>query len=389
MEPVQPSDLAPEVLAQEALQLLEQGDFHEARRLLRLALDGAPGRPDLLHALAFVEKRAGEPAAARALALEALNRLTAFSGADADTLRASVVLTLASIFKDLDEPGEALAAYDRVLTLHPSHPDARSGMGFLFLALGRMREGLDQLERLGRESLATDEATEACRQYVEAATRWQAQPSPDARRFLQAHQGVYSGFFTHCEKQVAARGWLAEKELTRRGSNGELVSVVPEGARAYARVRLDLVDPSTGQGGLVGEEPVPAALAGYEALARSPCLLPWPSPLPFEVWISTVCPWNDLPIQVETVGADPLLAVDPVVGAWYQAGFDGAFGAGGKGFFHRISEPEVRHGHGLAYNVDMGRAGVGAIEDLVARLVALHGTSPLKAVVLGQGFLPL
>lgn len=374
-------------LARQAMTAIDLGDPAEARRLLHLALEEAPGRPDLLHALGRVELLLGEPASARARVREALDRLMDSHLPEADLLRVSFVLTLATVAQELDEPAEAISAFQRVQVLDPGNPEACSGLAFLYLSLGELDRGLAELDRFG--TLGADpEARDAHRATADALRVWLADPTRDPRRFLEAHQGIYARFFDHHARAMEKKGWLAERALSRRGPDGGLVPHVPDGARPYAAHRIDLVDPATGQGGRIGDQPMVSALAGFEALARAPVLLPWSTPMPFDVRVSTICPWNDLPIQVALVAGDPHARVDPVVGAWYAAGFEGAFGSGGRGFFHQISEPESRRRGALAWNVDLGRAGVAAIDDLVARLVALHATVPLRALVIGRGFLP-
>ena len=73
---------------------------------------------------------------------------------------------------------------------------------------------------------------------------------------MDAHRGSYVEFFNHHASEMAAKGWIAEAARMRKDDEGNLVPVIAEGARPYAGTRVDLVDPQTGQAGLVGEQPI-------------------------------------------------------------------------------------------------------------------------------------
>ena len=77
--------------------------------------------------------------------------------------------------------------------------------------------------------------------------------------------------------------------------------------------------------------------------------------------------------------------LDPVVGDWYRAGFDGAFGSQDAGRLHEISDLEPIPG-GVRFSVDCGRAELGAVDDLLRRLTVLHASHPLRCVLLGRGY---
>jgi hypothetical protein len=77
-----------------------------------------------------------------------------------------------------------------------------------------------------------------------------------------------------------------------------------------------------------------------------------------------------------------------VIGDWYVAGWDGAWGSRDGGRFHYISDPELRRDdRAVVYHVDMGRSSVAAIEDLIRRLEGFHGEHPIAEVILGRGYL--
>ncbi|NOY26771.1 MAG: hypothetical protein GXP62_12940, partial [Oligoflexia bacterium] len=150
-------------------------------------------------------------------------------------------------------------------------------------------------------------------------------------------------------------------------------------------------DPATGQVGLVGDQPMIVALAGFEPLARAPSLLSWPqAALPFPAWVSTQCPWDQLPIQIALAepSADAATDLDAIIGDWYSGGFDGAFGSQDAGRLHYISDPESLRDAIISWHVDCGRARMDAIDDLLRRLTVLHDRVPLRAVLIGRGYVP-
>jgi hypothetical protein len=131
------------------------------------------------------------------------------------------------------------------------------------------------------------------------------------------------------------------------------------------------------------------ALQGYERLAAAPVTFQWPPrDYPFPVWVSSQCPWDQLPIQLRFArpGVKPLEAADKVMGDWYTAGFDGAFGTADRGRFHYISDPQRAGETTVVYDVDLGRAEASAIPDLLRRLSILHESEPIEALLLGRGY---
>ena len=80
--------------------------------------------------------------------------------------------------------------------------------------------------------------------------------------------------------------------------------------------------------------------------------------------------------------------VEPIMAAWYQAGFDGRFGSKEGGRFHYISDPIVcRDGYGVVFNVDLGRANLQCMEHLLSQFDALHQKVGVVEVLLGRGSL--
>lgn len=375
-----------EELARKAIAATQAGNPKEAKAALQAALAANPERLDLRHALTVTYLQLGEPIEALQSNQDLYEMAMEAADESAMALMAQIVLTRAAIFEDLAQPGEAEAAYREVLSNEEGHPSAQQGLGYLLLGWGRTEEGLRALQSLADNEGEDPDVREATGKFLEAMAKFKSNDI-HPKNFLQAHEESYVEFFDFHADQMTAKGWYAEAARMRRDGD-RIVPVIPDGARPYAAMRLDLVDPQTGQPGLVGEEPMIVAIDGYEALGHAPVLFRAPDDQPFAVWISSQCPWNNLSIQLRFHGPGALQAADGIIGDWYTAGFDGEFGSKDKGRFHTISEPASQAPDALAYEVDCGRADVACIENLLKRLTVLHAQHPIKAVVLGRGFLP-
>ena len=111
--------------------------------------------------------------------------------------------------------------------------------------------------------------------------------------------------------------------------------------------------------------------------------------LPFDVRVSSQTPWDQLPLQFLLRSAADSPALNDVIGDWYTAGWNGAFGTKDAGRLHYISDPIVsRGGRAVVYNVDFGRAGIESIDDLLRRLTVFHSEHPIAQMIFGRGFLP-
>ena len=377
----------PEQLVLQAMDAMNRGDMDTARERLRAAVDAAGERPDLLHALGALELQRGAPGEARPLVERALALLDSAPADEAAAMRAHFGLTLASICEAEDRPVDARAVYHGLLGADPRHFEALLGLGRLQLAWGELDRGLATLAAARAAGhLQRRPDVDDLRAFTDAIGAFRASEHTP-RDLLEAHREAYCAFFDHHAGRMAARGWIAEAARMRRGPEGALVPDIPAGARPYAAVRIDLVDPTTGQGGQVGDRPMLVALPGFEPLLRNPVLFPWPD-LPFEAFVSTQCPWEHLPVQLMLVEGDPVEILDPVVGAWYRLGFDGRFGTREGGRFHFVSEPEPRAPAGSIYTLDLGRARIEAIDALLDSLAEVHARHPLRRVILGRGHLP-
>ncbi len=384
------SDLFTDLVAEDALAAIRDAEPEEAARRLREILAAHPERVDLWHALAVVELRRGEARDAYALTFEAEKVARERADETAGQLMGPIHLVRGAAAEELDDPAAAEAAYRAVLVHEPDNPRVRQALGYLLLGWGRLDEGLAELRGYLDDRTDQPEYLDATEKLVEAARRFVAD-DVHPREFLEAHRGAYVEFFDHHAKRMSEQGWMMEPARMVRADDGRVVPVIPEGARPYAAVRVDMVDPKTGQVGRVGDQPMIVALAGYEPLARAQVLVDWPEDdVPFPVWVSSQCPWNHLPVQVrfEPGVERPVEVLDPVVGDWYTAGFEGAFGTPEGERFHEITDLEDRGDGRVAFWVDCGRARTDAVRDLFNRLHLLHDRAPIAAVLLGRGFVP-
>ena len=373
--------------ADRALKALKDGDPGEARKALELALREAPDRLDLRHALAITLMRMGEATEALAQLDIALERAREHADETAVMMMPQLLIARAAACEDSYDPAGAEKAYRDVLTHELNNPRALQGLGHLLLAWGRLKEGLDLLRLYIKIGGDGPEYADAAQSFVSAVARF-VDEDLHPRNFLEAHRGSYVEFFNHHAARMEAQGWIAEAARMQRLPDGTIAPVIPEGARPYAAVRIDLVDPATGQPGQIGDQPMVVALAGYEPLSQAMVLIDWPEQ-PYPVWVSSICPWDQLPVQVLFgYDSDPVEAIDATIGDWYSDGYNGEFGETERGRFHYISDPERIGPRAVLYHVDCGRAEIRSIDELLKRLELLHTPYRIEAVLLGRGFLP-
>ena len=378
--------MAEDALIEKAFTAVREGEPEEAKLALVEALREHPGRIDLVHALAVVQLQLGLPDQAVALMREAEKLARARGEANDLVILPQLLLVRGAAHEELYDAAGAQTAYQEILAETPDHPLATQGLGHLLLGWGRVEDGLSLLQSAVDSGADDPQFLEASTTLISAV---QAFISADIhpKNFIEAHRGSYVEFFDHHANEMAQKGWIAEAARMRRDESGELVNMIPDGARPYAAMRVDLVDPSTGQAGLVGDQPMIVALAGHEALAHAPIVTDWPGQ-DFPVWVSSQCPWDQLPITIRFDSGDAVAQADPTMGDWYTAGFDGAFGSTDRGRFHYISDPTPIDEHTVLYHLDCGRAEHQAIEDLLKRLSVLHSQHPIASMLIGRGFVP-
>lgn len=377
-------------ISAKAMQALRGDDPDLASRTLRKLLAEAPERLDLMHALAVTELRRSNAAEAWQITMHAQQVAEARRDETAGTVMPQLVLVRAAACEDLYDAAGAEAAYRLLLEHEPQNPRATQGLGYLLVAAGRITDGLAVLD--GYISDKQDEAQyiEATQAFVDSLRKLVAEQI-HPREFLAAHRGSYVEMFDHYAAKMQADGWIAEAARMQRTESGEVVPIIPEGARPYAAVRVDLVNPESGQPGRIGEQPMVVALADYQPLARAPVVIQYPQrDWAFSVWASSQAPWNDLTVQLRFADpdTDAVAAFDPVLGDWYRDGFDGKYGSSEHGRFHEVSDIVV-NGPGCCHvTLDAGRADLACIDGLLRRLSVLHGQHPIAHVLFGRGFLP-
>ena len=155
----------PEVVKR-ALEAVRGEDLEAARSALMEALTEFPERLDLVHTLSIIELQVGRPD--HALDLTQKASAVALERRDPGDLELLPLLLLAqgAAQEELNQPAEALRAYDAILQDHPGHPLAAQGKGHLLLAWGDLEEGLSVLQRrarIGRQRVAVAALTIARR----------------------------------------------------------------------------------------------------------------------------------------------------------------------------------------------------------------------------------
>ena len=375
----------PEVI-RNALEAVQGDDPDKAREALMLALTEHPDRLDLVHTLAVIELQNGSPE----LALDLSEKAAAVAMERREpgdlVLLPQLLLTQGAAHEELRNPMGALNTYDQVLEVDADHPLAMQGKGHLLLAWGELEKGLQILQQTIDAGKDDQRFLDATQKLIDGVKRFQSDDL-HPRNFVDAHRGSYVEFFDHHAEQMSEKGWIAEAARMRKDEQGNLIPVVADGAKPYAGTRVDLVDPQTGQAGLVGEQPMVVAIQNHEIIAQTAIVFAWPHD-DFPVWGSSQMPWNLLSICIRLDTDDPEAAVDPTIGDWFSAGFDGEFGSTDRGRFHSISDPEHLDEHTIRYQLDCGRAEAHASDDLLKRLAVLHNTHTITGVLIGRGFLP-
>ncbi len=372
-----------ELLAQQALQALGSGEAEKARTLLEEALS-IERRADIVNALGVVMLQLGEPEEALKLIKESVDK--AWEANAEPHIIAHFTLGLAAAHEDCDQPLQALAVYEEVLEGDSRNGRAVGGRANLKLALGRVEEGCAELRAYVEQGHDDEEYLGAAQAFLEALDKAKTE-GLDPYVLLVAHRESYVGFFDEKANEMAQEGWMAECARMHRDAEGRVVPLIPQGARPYAAVRVDLVDPSTGNAGQIGDQPMIVAVAGYEALARAPIALAVPE-VPFSLRVSTQCPWDQMGVNVLVSSGKAVEIVEPELAAWYNDGFNGRFGEKERGRFHYISDPIVtRNERAVTFHVDLGRTNMLALESLIDRMVELHKRHPLEQMLLGRGHL--
>lgn len=370
---------------------LNERRFDDAIEQLHQALAIESDRPDLnnLIGLAYLQRGEGETAVAH---LErAVELARSYDAPEVQDLRVQFQLGLAKGYELLDRIGDAKRTLQDAIERWPWQVTPRLQLGQLLLASCDLEEGLAVYRALGTHDRLDEEGQKASQGLVDAIVAFRESEHP-ANVFLKAAAESYKAYFDEIAAEVEPNGWYTEAARMARGEDGEPRPIVAEGARSYAMQRVDLVNPADGTISSVytEQEPMIVALNGFEPLSQLAVTVPWDVQR-FPVWVSSRCAWHWLSIVVQFESGDlegALAAVDPVIGDWYLAGFNGDFGEKEWGRFHFVTDPMPVGDRAVSYTVDLGRARFEAIEALLNRLSVLHDRRPIRRVLFGEGHLP-
>ncbi|MCS7033300.1 MAG: tetratricopeptide repeat protein [Phycisphaerae bacterium] len=125
-------------LVQQAIEQLQQARPGDAERLLRQVLAMHPDHPDALHYLGVAALQSGRAAEAAELIQRSLQISPGFAAFN----------NLATAFRVLNRPDEAIACLDRSIQLNPNHPDALWNLGTLLAARGQHEPAVRAFTRL-------------------------------------------------------------------------------------------------------------------------------------------------------------------------------------------------------------------------------------------------
>jgi tetratricopeptide (TPR) repeat protein len=355
-----------------------------------LAIDDS--RPDLNNALGMAYLHRGEAGSAVPYLERAVQLAEPFDAEEHQDMKRHFHLMLATTYELLDRTADARRMLEQSVQRWPDVIEPRLQLAQLLLGSCALDEGVAAYAALAKHPGLDEDRQEAAQAVVDAIGAWR-ESDVDAGTFLRAHAEGYQNYFAEILNQSGMEGWYAEAARMARGADGEVKPIIPQGARPYAMQRVDLVNPQDGQVATIHneQEPLVIALNGLEPLAQLPILLPWAGKA-FPVWVCTRCPWHWLPITVQFEQAAPdeerIAALDPVIGDWYLAGFNGDYGDKDKGRFHFVTDPEPMGDRAVAYTIDLGRSKYEAIDGLIKRLEVLHERRPIRRLLLGQGHLP-
>jgi tetratricopeptide (TPR) repeat protein len=377
-------------VAKRGLQAIEEKRWDDAIAAFGEAVRLAPDRPDIRHALGTAHLHRGDTGNA-VEPLEAAVRLSEpFTAPEHQALRREFHLTLATVYQLLDRVGAARATLREVIRRWPDQVEPYLQLGQVLLGACRPEEGCrvygEAIDLLDRDQRGSAEA-------LVGSVRAFLESGHDSLAFLEAHGDSYRQYFDDVARAQQEQGWYAEAARMTRRADGEVVPLLPEGARPYAMERVDLVNPADGSVSSVysEQEPMIVAVEGLEALAQVPVTLPSKG-YPFELWVSTRSPWHWLSIVVQfrdpSAFEDRVRALEPAIASWYLAGFNGEFGDKDAGRFHYVTDPDELGARGVTYVVDLGRARWEAIGDLLRKLTVLHDRHPIQRVLFGEGRVP-
>jgi thioredoxin-like negative regulator of GroEL len=380
--------------ARAGMQAIGERRIEDAIQSFTKAVELDPSRPDLTHLLGKAYMARGEVGSAIPYLERAVALAEPFDAPEHQPLKRQFHLGLASAHQLADQVPEAVRVLRGALRRWPDALDAQLQLGALLLNACELEDGVE-LYRALLGSALPKEQREPLEALVGAIDAFRKAEDLDADVFLEAHRDSYAEYFDSVAAQQEAEGWFAEAaRMARPEREGDDPKpYLAEGARPYALTRVDLVNPADGKVASIysDTEPMIVVVEGLEPLAQAPVMLPWRG-WPFEVWVSSQCPWHWLTITLQFQAASTpeqrAEAVDGLIGEWYLSGYNGDFGESNRGRFHYITDPMEVGDRGISYVVDLGRSKFEAVGALLKRLVILHDRKPLRRVLFGAGHLP-
>jgi tetratricopeptide (TPR) repeat protein len=376
--------------AKAGLKAIEEKRYDDAIAAFEKALEIDGSRPDMNSALGMAYMHRGDTGNAIEPLKRAVDLSEVFTDPQHDAMRLHFHTGLATAYQLTDDTGGAKRVLESAIEKWPNQLEPRIQLGSLFLASCAPEEGLDVYR--AAMDLMDEDNTKAAEALVGAVEGFLQSEEP-ASVFLEAHRDSYVGYFDECAQAQEEAGWIAEAARMAKGPDGEARPILAQGVRPYAMTRIDLVDPESGEMQLVytENEPCIVAVEGLEPLAQVGVLLPWKGH-PFDVWVSTRCPWHWLHMmfQFEEPDTDEALigAIDELIADWYLDGYNGEFGDKDKGRFHYVTDPERMGTRTVYYAFDLGRASYDSINALMRKLIVLHDRRRIQRVLFGFGRLP-
>ena len=375
--------------ARAGIEAINENRLNEAIAHLQEALKLDDSRPDLNNALGMTFLRRGDAANGLPYLQRAVELAEPYTQPEHQEMRQHFHLGLATAQQALDLISDSMATLNDAVSRWPNSFESRLQLAQLQMQIGELDEGVTSFRTLYTDQTVDPEYREMSKVLANAVAAF-TESNLSGEIFLQAHQGSYKDYFDEVSAEQIRNGWYAEAARMKRGPGGEPQPIIAQGAKPYAMERVDLVNPQDGTAANVYSEtePMIVTVNGFEPLAQVPVVFPWPGH-EFDVRVCSRCPWHwlDIFVQFTHPGAAEQLInrIDPTIGDWYLAGFNGDFGEKDSGRFHYVTDPEVIGDRAVNYRVDLGRARFEAVENLLKRLDVLHTQSPIERVLFGQG----
>jgi len=375
--------------ARAGIEAINENRLNEAIAHLQEALKLDDTRPDLNNALGMTFLRRGDAANGLPLLKRAVELAEPYTQPEHQEMRLHFHMGLATAQQVLDLVSDSLETLEDAVTRWPNSLEARLQLAQLHMQTGKLKEGISRFQALHEDMSIDPEYREMSRVLAETVKTF-IDSNLTGDVFLHAHQESYKQYFDEVSAEQIKNGWFAEAARMKKGPDGQPQPIIAEGARPYAMERVDLVNPEDGTAANVYSEtePMIVTVNGFEPLAQVPVVFDWPG-RPFDVRVCSRCPWHWLDILVQFAqdgSSEQLISrLDPTIGDWYLAGFNGDFGEKESGRFHYITDPESIGTNTVNYRVDLGRSRFEAIENLLQRLEVLHASTPINCILFGQG----